>query len=225
MTKTHLFLLVAVMAALASVQPRLAHAQGSVPVEAYQPIEPEGGLTAPGSFRLSASFDLGFAGAASASSDFGDAEVDLATTLGGRVRAQIPIGNFILVGGSLGIDGYTADGAPNDADRLKVLGVEGLIGARYAIDLGAIAIEPFGFATIGLAVGLADDAVLDDSEVGLAFGLRGGTNIWFTPMIGVTVDMGYQMHAFFLDDGFGGSVTTKLQQFRFGVGGVFRFGA
>ncbi|MEM9863191.1 MAG: hypothetical protein AAF938_16465 [Myxococcota bacterium] len=197
-----------------------------VPVAPYQPVvlDPSSGLAERGSFRLRATFDLGFAGAASLDSDFGDAEVDLGTTLGARIRAQIPVGSVLLVGASLGIDGLIADGAPSDTDRLKVLGVEGLLGASYGIDLGSIALEPFGFATIGLAVGLADDAVLEDSEVGLAFGVRAGVNLWFTPTIGATVDMGYQMHAFFLSDS-GVDFTVKLQQFRFGLGGVFRFGA
>ena len=185
-----------------------------------------GPIARPGAFRLQLTFDPGFGGTISYTVDGDDAgEGDLATTLGARIQAQFSIGRFLYVGAEVGVDGYIGDEAPDDADRLVVIGLGPVFGFRYGLDLGAVAIEPTAGLGLGLAIATANDVDVEDTEFGLGVSFRAGVNLWFSETVGAHLDVGYQFHGFY---GLGDDrtdVAAKLGQFRLGVGMAFRFGS
>lgn len=196
-----------------------------------QPIQPppdepppasDPAMTAPGSFRLLATFDPGFAGSFVVDVDgFGKTEGDLDPTLGMRLQAQIPIGDLLFFGFNFGVDGYQGDGAPSDADRLIMIGLGAVFGFHYAIDLGGFVIEPTAGLAIDFAIATADDVTIDDSEFGFGLGFRGGANFWFTQIVGAQINLGVQTHQILsIDD-----ARFGLTQFRMGVGLILRLGA
>ncbi|MEM9071800.1 MAG: hypothetical protein AAGE52_25040 [Myxococcota bacterium] len=194
---------------------------GAVP----EPAVENPALTAGGTFRLLANFDVGIGGTATIDIDgFGEVEGDLDPTLGMRLQALFPAGSLFFAGLNLGVDGYIGEGAPSDADRLVVIGVGPVFGFRYAINLGAVALEPVFAISLGFAVGTANDVELEDSAFGLEFGARGGMNVWFTEVVGANLNLGVQLHQLFTDES-GVDVSLRLLQFRLGVGVILRFGA
>ena len=193
------------------------------PQDSPPPEDPA--LAAPGSFRLLASFDPGFAGQAVIDIDgVGEVEADLDPTLGMRAQAQIPIGTMLFTGLNFGVDGYIGDGAPRDADRVILIGIGLVFGFHYPISLGAFVIEPTASLALDFAIATADDVTLEDSEFGFGLGFRGGANFWFTPNVGAQVNLGVQTHQLFGSDT-GTSFRFGLTQFRMGVGLMLRFGA
>tara|TARA_B100001750_G_scaffold83525_1_gene66108 strand:+ start:247 stop:879 length:633 start_codon:yes stop_codon:yes gene_type:complete len=180
-------------------------------------------LADPGSFRLLVDFDAGFGGTGKVSAEGESATFDLGTTLGMRLQGMLPIADILYAGFGFGLDGYIGENASDDADRLLMYGFEGLFGVQIPIDLGSMVLEPTAGVSLGLALATANDVDFEDSELGLAFGFRVGANLWFTRNVGVNLRMGYQMHALWPDFDPDVSVRYTLQQFRFGLGGIFRF--
>ncbi len=176
-------------------------------------------LTAPGSFRLAVGGTLGFAGNMEATRDDVSVGFDQEVTFGGEVQGLVPIGDMFFVGGSFAARSIGID-APN-LDRNTFLAFDGVFGFRYPIDLGSIGLEPFASIRLGLAIATPTNEDGDEADFGIDSGVRVGTNIWFMPMVGAYVSMGYQRGDFFPE----GVDHLRSHEFALDMGVTLRLGS
>ncbi len=173
-------------------------------------------LTDPGSLQLSAGGSLAFAGSLQQESMGNDVSIDLDPGFGAELQGVVPLGDMFFVGGNFAFRSLKADLVD---DRSNFMGIDAVFGAHYAIDLGSIVIDPFVAIRLGLGIALpVNDG--DDTEFGLDSGFRAGAHVWFTPMIGAYLALGYQRGDFFPDE----DVHTRVHQFETDIGVTIRLG-
>lgn len=157
---------------------------------------------------------LRFAGETSSDSILGRLDIDMDPGFGGGARLEIPLMDYIVVGGSFQIASLRADGAD---DRQSVLDFSGWIKGRYVLPNVGRGLELY----LGLGIGLSiapDVDITDDTEVGWNLQFLPGAQYFVTGSLGLLFEFGFTRHHFDAD---GADLTVLQGTMNVGISAAF----
>jgi hypothetical protein len=169
--------------------------------------------------RVSPYFLLGFGGEADVEVGPFSGENDLDPTVGLGVRFEVPIWDYISVGGIFAWAAFQQDAPGLDRDHLFDL--DPMIKGRYVLDAGGMPLELHATFPVGFTVGSLD-AENTDAAVGWNLGLLFGATLFVTDSIGVMAELGF-MHHSVTSEQRGAEFDASATQGRLHLGASFAF--
>lgn len=125
----------------------------------------------------------------------GGVDAGLDATLGFGLRLEVPVIEYLTLGGHLSFNSWRTDGEA-DADRQWWFDVPDLIvRGRVPIRLGDSLLEPYVAFLIGGTISTLDEVGGDDVAYGWNVGMLAGAQYFFTEMFGVLLEVGWHRHA------------------------------
>lgn len=181
---------------------------------------------APDRLRLGGHLALAFGG--DADTQIGDASGSnsLDPTIGGGARVEMAIHDYVSVGGMFEVLTFEQDAV--GAEREAVFDFDGIVRARYAIELsaGSLWIEPYLALPFGLTLAVLDDPDGSGDEVwpGFNIGALAGAYLVTNANVAFFLEMGWRHHQVFNEaSAFGFDVDLKVvtNQFAVQLGATF----
>ncbi len=149
--------------------------------------------------RLGAHFAAAFLGDVNTSGRGLETSASLDPTLGGALRVELPVHEYVVIGGFFEVLAFEADVV--GAEREPVFNFDAMLKGRYLFaptpDLG---IEGYAAVVVGPTLGLFDDPDGSGDEIwpGWNIGLLGGAAVLFEAF-GLFLEIGWRFHQTFTE--------------------------
>lgn len=169
--------------------------------------------------RLGGYLALAFGGEAEGRVGGVSASEGLDVTAGFGLRAEVPLHEYFLIGGSFELLTFETNGV--FSERESIFDIDVWARGRYPIDLGSFTIEPYVGVPLGLSLAvLANPARGSDDRVwpGWNIGILAGAALVFEAPFSVFVEVGWRHHQVFTSvDVAGGTLDYELATHQFAV--------
>jgi len=181
-----------------------------------------------GDVRLAAYFALGVGGDAEVTTGSSESSASLDPTVGFGARIEVPVHEYVAIGGIFELLTFEADTAFAD-EREAVLDFDVWVKGRYRFEISeGLAIEPYIGVPFGLALAVLDDPDGDGDEVwpGFNIGVLAGAMLIVDSRFGALLELGWRHHQVFTEvSSFLGDVDVSIEtnQFAMHFGGFFAF--
>lgn len=142
-------------------------------------------------------FRLGFAGGVSSTVGDVQSEADLETTLGLGLRAEVPVFQFITIGGLFEAAAFETEVPFFDAESRWALDFDFFVRGRYLFVFDDVAVEPYVAVPIGFSLGFLQDpdgGTDDEAWPGWNIGVLGGVYVLSKVGIGGLFELGWRHH-------------------------------
>lgn len=153
--------------------------------------------------RLAAALALGLGGDADITTGFPalDGSVDLDPTVGFGVRGEFPLHRYFVLGGSFELMTFELDGGGTDFEREEVFDFDGILRARYPVELSAesIWVEPYVALPVGFSMGVFPEGDGDQVWPGWNLGVLAGAYLLVPPHVGFFLELGWRHHQVYSD--------------------------
>jgi hypothetical protein len=143
--------------------------------------------------RLSTFFGLGVGGTGQVETGAFTVESDLDATVGFGLRLEVPVLEYLTLGGQLGFNFMKIDGV-DDRDPLLDL-PDLIVRGRYPIQLNSGLLEPYVGFLVGGTLHILGEGDNKDTAYGWNVGVLFGAQYFFTDMVGALVEVGWHRHA------------------------------
>ena len=181
-----------------------------------------------GDVRLAAYLALGFGGDADIGAGDSSSSASLDPTVGFGARLEVPVHDYVAIGGIFELLTFEADGAFG-GEREAVFDIDVWVKGRYRFELAdAIAIEPYLGLPFGLTLAVLDDpdGSGDEAWPGFNIGVLAGAMLIVDSRFGGLLELGWRHHQVFNEARtFLGDVDLSVEtnQFAMHLGGFFIF--
>lgn len=180
--------------------------------------------------RVAANVALGFAGELDALTNRGRSEVDLDPSVGFDIRVELPVLDFLVVGGWFEFLGVEQD--VSGAEREESFSFDGFARARWVFEVvpAAFFIEPYVLLPLGFTMGVLpdDDGSGDDIWPGWNTAVLAGAQFLHASGFGGYLELGWRHAEAYLRQTFPilGSfdVSLVLNELALNIGFVYAFG-
>lgn len=181
-----------------------------------------------GDLRLAAYLALGVGGDADVTTGRSTSSVSLDPTVGFGARLEVPVHEYVAIGGIFELLTFEADTVFAD-EREAVVDFDVWVKGRYRIELsGGLAIEPYLGLPFGLTLAVLDDPDGEGDEVwpGFNIGVLAGAMLIIDSRFGALIELGWRHHQVFNEARtFLGDIDLEIEtnQFAMHFGGFFVF--
>lgn len=125
-------------------------------------------------------------------------DVDLEATYGLGLTFEVPVHEFVTIGGLLGLHSFQTEVEEDlDLDRHTMLDLDVFAKLRYPTHLGRMGFEPYLMIPLGLSIVFPNDDDEDDNiETGLGWNtaLLFGAVLFVSDSVGLNLELGYAVH-------------------------------
>ncbi len=143
--------------------------------------------------HLSAFFGLGFGGSWDVDAGGLGTDGDLDATVGFGLRFEVPLLDYLTVGGQLGFNFPKIDGADSREAWLDIPDL--IVRGRYPVQLGPGVLEPYVGFLIGGTISILGEDDNKDTAYGWNVGVLFGAQYLFTERFGALFEIGWNRHA------------------------------
>lgn len=181
-----------------------------------------------GDLRLAAYLALGFGGDADLSSGSSTSSASLDPTVGFGARLEVPIHDYIAIGGMFELLTFEADAAFS-GEREAVFDIDVWVKGRYRFELSdGVALEPYVGLPFGLSLAVLDDpdGSGDEAWPGFNIGVLAGAMLIVDSRFGGLLELGWRHHQVFNEAHtfFGDfDLSVETNQLAMHLGGFFIF--
>lgn len=173
--------------------------------------------------RIGGHFALAVAGDAEGRVGNFDLQASLDPTLGGALRVEVPVHDYVVLGGWFEVLAFEWDAA--GAEREAVLNFDLLVKARYPIELAAsLALEPYLQLNVGPSIAVLPIGADDEAWPGWNLGLLAGAAL-LLDSAGFFLELGWRLHQVFQETSVGAAdvdLEVLTNQLAFQLGGFVR---
>jgi hypothetical protein len=141
--------------------------------------------------HLSTFFGLGFGGSWNLEETSFDGDLD--TTVGFGLRLDVPVLDYLTVGGQVGFNFPKAE--PRDYRETWIDLPDLIVRGRYPLQLGPGVLEPYVAFLIGGTISIFGENNIKDTAYGWNVGVRLGAQYFFSDRFGALFEIGWQRHA------------------------------
>jgi hypothetical protein len=147
----------------------------------------------PDDLHLSGFLALGFGGEWNVDGGPITVDGDLDATVGFGLRLDVPLLEYLTVGGQIGFLFPKLDGVDSRESWIDLPDL--IVRGRYPVRLGNGLLEPYVGFLIGGTISVLGEDDLKDTAYGWNVGLLFGAQYFFTDVIGALFELGWHRHA------------------------------